>query len=311
MTIALLTSNEDPAEWKQEVEKQLGEEIQVWPEIENREAVEYVLASAPPKGAIANLPNVKAVQSLWAGIEHITSDPDFPKHLPIIRMVDIGLTEGMQDYVLGHVMLHHLNTIRYINAQKKKHWDPIDPPLARQRKVAMLGLGKLGEACAQTLRQAGFQVLGWSRSQKEIDGIQCYSGDVGLKTVLSEASILVNLLPNTPATIKLLDAEKLSWMPKGASIVNPGRGTIFDDDALVNALKSDALSAVTLDVFWEEPLPKDHPFWGMDNVLITPHIASVTRVDTGAETAIANLKHLRAGKDIEDLEGVVNPELGY
>ncbi len=311
MAIALIASNEDPGEWVPELEKQSGEKIQVWPDISNPEDIDYVLASAPPAGAIASLPNVKVVQSLWAGIEHITSDPDFPSHLPIVRMVDIGLSDGMKEYVLGHVLFHHLKGPHWLAAQKNNEWAPQDPPLAFQRKVGMLGLGHLGSYCGGALKDVGFDVMGWSRSQKDIEGIECFSGNYGLHTMLSQCEILVNLLPNTAATTKILNKETLGLMPKGAAIVNPGRGTVFDDDALLEALSNDELSAVTLDVFWEEPLPKDHPFWTHPKVMITPHVASVTRVDTGAKTALDNINHLRAGGDIQLLNGVVDAKLGY
>lgn len=311
MTIAFLASNEDPAEWISELENQAGEKIEIWPDISDPNAVDYVLASAPPKGAIATLPNVKAVQSLWAGIEHITSDPEFPKHLPIVRMVDIGLSEGMKEYVLGHTLFHHLRIPKWIEDKKINQWAPQDPPLAFQRNVGVMGLGELGGYCAQALKSIGFNVLGWSRSQKNIDNIQCFSGENGFTEMLSKSDILVNLLPNTPATTKLLNKETLKLLPKGAAIVNPGRGTVFDDDALIEALDSDHLSGATLDVFWQEPLPEDHPFWRNSKIVITPHVASVTRVDTGAKTAIDNIKHLRAGKNIDELNGVVNLSLGY
>lgn len=311
MTIAFLASNEDPVEWISELEKRAGEKIEIWPDISDPAVVDYVLASAPPKGAIATLPNVKVIQSLWAGIEHITSDPDYPKHIPIVRMVDIGLSEGMKEYVLGHVLYHHLLIPKWIEDRKSNKWSPQDPPLAFQRKVGVMGLGELGSFCAQALKTIGFNVLGWSRSQKDIDGITCFSGEGGFPEMLGQSDILVNLLPNTPATTKLLNKETMALLPKGAAIVNPGRGTVFDDEALTGALDSGHLSGATLDVFWEEPLPKDHPFWNNPKILITPHIASVTRVDTGAKTAIDNIKHLRAGKDIDELSGVVNLSLGY
>ncbi|MDX1738442.1 MAG: glyoxylate/hydroxypyruvate reductase A, partial [Alphaproteobacteria bacterium] len=244
MTIALINTNEKTKDWHDALEKELGQTIEIWPDIKDKSKIEFAIVSAPPEGAIAELPNLKAVQSLWAGVEHITGDASFPKHLPIIRMVDIGLTEGMQEYVTAQVLFHHLNMPKYVQDQRNTAWQPINPPLARHRKVAMLGLGHLGVACAKMLSDVGFKMLGWSRSQKTISGIDCFAGADGLDEVLREAEIIVNLLPNTPETTKLFDAEKFSKCRRGVAFVNPGRGTVFDDQALIDAMDSGQVSAV-------------------------------------------------------------------
>jgi glyoxylate/hydroxypyruvate reductase A len=241
----------------------------------------------------SRFPKVKLVQSLWAGVEMITVDPTLTQ--PLARMVDAGLTEGMTEWVLGHVLRHHLGMDRHI-VNPDHIWDPTPPPLARSRRVAVLGLGALGAACAEALTRLGFQVLGWSRSQKDLPNVQCYAGEAGLREVLSAAEIIVLLLPLTSATTKLLNATRLGRIPRGAVILNPGRGPLIDDEALLDALGSGQIAHATLDVFREEPLPRDHPFWSHPSVTVTPHIASETRPETAALVVAENIARVEAGQ---------------
>ncbi len=247
----------------------------------------------------------KAVLNLWAGVESIVGNKTLT--MPLCRMVDPGMTQGMKEWVVGHVMRHHLGMDRNILGQNGD-WTPHVPPLAQDRRVTIMGLGELGSACAEAVRDLGFDVAGWSRRAKDISGVTCLHGDDGLKTALSRADILVLLLPKTAATENLLNAERLSWMPKGAMIVNPGRGPLIDDDALLAALNSGHIGHATLDVFRVEPLPKDHPYWALPNVTVTPHIASETRVKTSSEVVAENVRRGEAG---EPFVHVVDRSAGY
>ncbi|KMW59822.1 D-3-phosphoglycerate dehydrogenase [Candidatus Rhodobacter oscarellae] len=250
---------------------------------------------APNKHFIDFAPygRVKLVQSLWAGVENIVTDATLTQ--PLARMVDEGLSEGMVEWVTGHVLRHHLGMDRHIvNPGHEWVFDPA--PLARTRNVGVLGLGALGAACAQALAALNFNVLGWSRSLKAVDGVACFAGDEGLREIVSRSSILVLLLPLTGATENLLNAERLGWMPKGAVIVNPGRGPLIDDDALLAALESGQIAQATLDVFREEPLPQGHPFWAHPGVTVTPHIASETRPETASRVAAQNIARVERGE---------------
>ena len=173
-------------------------------------------------------PKLKAVLNLWAGVETVA--PNKTLKAPLARMVDHGLTQGMIEWVTGHVMRHHLGMDAHI-FNPDRNWPAGAPPLAEQRPVTILGLGALGAACAQMLTQIGFPVSGWSRKQKDIEGVACYSGDAGLKTALNGAEIVVLLLPDTPATENVMNGESLGWLAQGATIINPGRGPLIDDDA--------------------------------------------------------------------------------
>ena len=187
-------------------------------------------------------------------------------------------------------------------------WKQVIPPLASERPVAILGMGALGAACGQALACLGFPVLGWSRTRKSVPTIECHHGAEGLRTVLEQAQIVVTLLPTTPATANTLNAEPLSWLPRGATIINPGRGALIDDDALLAALETGQVGQATLDVFRTEPLPQGHPYWAHPRATVTPHIAADTRPETAARIVAENLRRMIAG---EPLLHLVNRSEGY
>ena len=217
---------------------------------------------------------------------------------PLCRMVDPGLTEGMVDYVTGHVLRHHLG-LDAILAHQDGIWRAGSvPPLARERRVGMLGLGALGAACARALVGLGFAVSGWSRRQAEVPGVACHTGADGLLEVLATSDIVVTLLPATPETTDLLDAARIAAMKPGAVLINPGRGTLIDDAALLAALDTGHLAHATLDVFRTEPLPPGHPFWSHPRVTVTPHIAATTRAETSAPVIAENVARIVEGRDL-------------
>lgn len=248
---------------------------------------------------------LKAVLNLWAGVENVVGNETL--RVPLARMVDHGLTQGMVEWVTGHVLRHHLGMDAHILGQDGV-WRTGVPPLAQDRPVTVLGLGELGRACARALAGLGFPVTGWSRSEKALEGIACRHGADGLRAALEGAQVLVLLLPDTPATENLLDAERLAWLPRGAVIVNPGRGTLIDDDALLAALDAGRVGHATLDVFREEPLPPEHPFWAHPRVTVTPHIASETRPETASQVIAENVRRGEAGEPFLHL---VDRTLGY
>ncbi len=249
---------------------------------------------------------LKAVLSLWAGVEDIVGDSTLV--VPLCRMVDAGLTRGMAEWVTGHVLRLHLGTDAHVLGQDGVWRNGIVPPLASERTVGILGLGELGRAAAAMLADVGFQVIGWSRGPREIAGIETRSGEEGLAEVLAASEILVTLLPATPATEKLLNARTLALLPHGARLINPGRGRLVDDAALLKALDNGHLAQATLDVFREEPLPPEHPFWAHPRVTVTPHVASETRPETAAAAIAENVRRGEAG---EPFLYVVDRAAGY
>lgn len=235
---------------------------------------------------------LKAVLSLWAGVESVVGNPTLK--VPLCRMVDSGLREGMVEWVTGQVLRHHLDIDRTLASQNGE-WRPRAAPLARGRPVTMLGLGELGRACAQALAALNFPVTGWSRTARQVDAITCLHGATGLEQALARAAILVLLLPHTPQTENLLNAERLRLLPRGAVIVNPGRGTLIDDAALLDALDSGHVGHATLDVFRTEPLPPAHPFWAHPHVTVSPHVAAETRPETAAQVVVENIRRHETG----------------
>ncbi|MGB3408740.1 MAG: glyoxylate/hydroxypyruvate reductase A [Jannaschia sp.] len=235
---------------------------------------------------------LKGVLNLWAGVEDVEGNRTLTA--PLARMVDTGLTQGMVEWVTGHVLRHHLGMDAHIRGAA---WTAEAPPLAQDRPVTILGLGTLGSACAAALVSLGFPVTGWSRSEKDIPGVLSLTGPDGLRAALSSGQIAVLLTPHTRSTENLMDATRLAWMPKGAVLLNPGRGALVDDAALLAALDGH-LGHATLDTFRVEPLPGDHPFWTHPKVTVTPHIASATRPETAARVIAENIRRGAAGEPL-------------
>ncbi|MBA4352841.1 MAG: glyoxylate/hydroxypyruvate reductase A [Rhodobacter sp.] len=270
------------------------------------ETVDYIVyAPTSPLQDFAPYTRCKAVLSLWAGVERIVGNPTLTQ--PLCRMVDPALAEGMVEWVVGHALRHHLGMDRHI-VNPARIWDPTCPPLARERPVAMLGMGELGTACARALTALNFPVTGWSRTPKSIPGIPCLHGAEGLTQALSSAQIVVTLLPKTPDTENILNARTLSLLPKGAAILNPGRGALIDDEALLSALDTGQIGHATLDVFRVEPLPQDHPYWAHPRVTVTPHIAADTRAPSASRVIAENIRRSEAG---EPLLHKVDRQRGY
>lgn len=256
-------------------------------------AVDYIVFA--PDGDVSDFSpftRTRAVLNLWAGVERVVGNPTLTQ--PLCRMVDPGLTQGMVEWVTGQVLRHHLGLDRFICATAP-HWDQVAPPLAAERRVGILGMGALGAACARALVDLGFAVSGWSRSPRTVEGVRCLHADEGLAEVLATSEILVTLLPLTPQTEALIDAAALARMPQGAVLINPGRGGLIDDDALLAALNTGHLGHATLDVFRIEPLPHAHPFWTHPRVTVTPHVAAETRPATAARMLAENIRRDLAG----------------
>ena len=266
-------------------------------------AVDYIIyAPSAPLQDFTPFTNCKAVLSLWAGVERIVGNTTLTQ--PLCRMVDTSLTESMVEWVVGHTLRHHLGMDRHI-VNAGHVWDPTCPPLARERPVAMLGMGALGTAAAHALTALNFPVTGYSRTAKTIPGIPTTTD---LRAALTTAQVVVTLLPKTPQTENLLNAETLSWLPRGAFILNPGRGPLIDDAALLAALDAGQVGHATLDVFRTEPLPQDHAFWSHPRVTVTPHIAADTRASGAAKVLVENILRAQAG---EPLLHLVDRTRGY
>lgn len=270
------------------------------------DTVDYIIyAPASTLRDFTPFTRTKAVLSLWAGVETIVTNETMTQ--PLARMVDPGMTQSMVEWVTGHVLRYHLGMDAHI-VNPDRAWTWHSNPLASERSVCILGLGELGQAVARMLMSIGFRVSGWSRSPKSVDGVTCFSGADGLKPALKTGEITVLLLPDTSETENALNAETLAELPRGAFLINPGRGPLIDDSALIDALESGQVAHATLDVFRQEPLPRDHPFWEHPRVTVTPHIAAATRAVTSAAEIAKNITRAEAG---EPLLNLVDRARGY
>ncbi len=270
------------------------------------ETVDYIVyAPSSTLQDFSPYTNTKAVLSLWAGVEKIVGNATLT--MPLIRMVDPGMTQSMTEWVVGHVMRYHLGMDAHITNPERK-WEWVSSPLAQERTVSILGLGELGCSVARALKALNFNVAGWSRSPKEVAGVQSFNGPEGLTAALAIADIAVLLLPDTSQTENTLNADTLALMPRGAYVINPGRGPLIDDAALISALDTGQIAHATLDVFRVEPLPQDHPYWRHPRVTVTPHIAAATRPITASKEIAENIKRGEGG---EPFLNVVDRSLGY
>ena len=279
-----------------------------WPYDGDPAEIEFALVWGPPRGELRRYPNLAAIFSMGAGIDHLASDPELPDGVPIVRMVEPGLTAGMTEFVILSVLTHHRFMLDYAAQQRAKLWREIPQIAAGQRKVGIMGLGVLGGDAADKVAGLGFDVAGWSRSPKERPGITTFHGEAGLQAFLARSDILICLLPLTPETEGILNASAFAALPRGAALISIGRGGHVVEADLLAALDSGQIGGATLDVFREEPLPPESPFWAHPRVILLPHIASMTIPDSAAEAVIANIRRLRAGKP---LQHVVDLRQGY
>lgn len=311
MTLLFISEVDRADWWQSELAKASpGLDVRAWPDVGKAEDIEYALVWKPRAGELAKLPNLKAIFSLGAGVDHIFADPDLPDGVPVTRVVDADLTAGMSEYVLLHVLRYHRNQPVFDEQQRNHVWDMRMSEMrqARETRVGILGLGEIGSDAAVKLSMMGFDVAGWSRTPKQMHGVKTFAGNAEFASFLGRTHILVCLLPLTPATTGILNIETFAAMPQGGYVINAGRGGHLVEPDLIPALESGQLAGATLDVFATEPLPADHPFWDHPKITVTPHNASVTDPRSVAVQVAENIRRHRAG---EPLLNLVDREAGY
>lgn len=278
-----------------------------WPEVPEPEAVDAIITWTLPENYQQQFPGLKAIFSVGAGVDQFTPT-SLSEHLKLVRMIDPSIATQMQTWVLTSVMMLHRDIFRYQRQQQQNLWQPHSVKLPQECTVSILGLGELGSQVATMLRGLEFNVQGWSRSKKLIDNVQTFDGDTPPKNMLSNTDILICLLPLTDSTIGILNTRLFAQLPKGAAVINAGRGEQLVADDLLFHLDAGHISEAIMDVFAPEPLPENHAFWEHPNIHITPHIASVTRNDTAALRLVDNLQLWLAGKP---MTGEVDKLKGY
>lgn len=285
-----------------------GLTVRQWPDVGDVAAIRYVAAWAPPAGLIASLPRLEVLFSVGAGVDHLDL-ATVPANVPVARMIEPGLVRGMVEYAVFATLALHRGILTYGAQQRAGAWGDAPASTATAaRRVGVLGLGAIGGAVAARLASFDFAVAGWSRSPRPIDGVETFAGEAALADFLARTDILLNVLPLTAETRGIIGATTLGRLPRGAGIVNIGRGGHVDEDALLAALDRGQIGGAVLDVTAREPLPAAHPFWRDPRIMLTPHVAGTTDVRSGAE-AIADqiLRHRRG----EPLVGIVDRHAGY
>ncbi|HYB08073.1 MAG TPA: glyoxylate/hydroxypyruvate reductase A [Alphaproteobacteria bacterium] len=283
-------------------------EFRVWPDAGRIEDIEYALIWKIDAGALRALPNLKAVLALGAGVDQILKDGTYPARVPLYRLLDAGLSAQMSEYAIYGVLNIHRRMDEYRAQQVQRKWQRLDAVHPSQRTVGVMGLGVLGADLARKLGILGFRTLGWSRTPKALPEVQCFHGEDGLRAFLSKCDIVVVLLPLTPQTQGIVNRTTLALLPPGAAIVNIARGRHVVDADLLAAIGSGHISHAMLDVFHDEPLPPDHPFWGHPRVFLTPHIAAQPIAELAMRQIIENLRRLENG---EPPMGRVDLAAGY
>jgi glyoxylate/hydroxypyruvate reductase len=309
MALLFRSSSDSAAFWLAELRKHIPDiDMRVFPDMGNPKEIDSALVWKPQSGLLASLPNLRLIASLGAGVDHLLQDASLPRHVPIVRLVDPYMTEAMSEYVLSQVLRLHRQDFAYRAQQRERLWRELPQPIAAERRVGVLGLGELGADAARKLAVLGFAVAGWSRTEKRLPGMESFHGPEGLKALARRSDILACLLPLTRETEGVLNAKLFAQMPKGAAIVNAARGAHLVEADLLAALESGQLSAAVLDVFAEEPLPPNHPFWDHPKIIVTPHVAAATHAPTAAAAIAENLRRLADGRP---LLNVVDLARGY
>ncbi|HET6157410.1 MAG TPA: glyoxylate/hydroxypyruvate reductase A [Dongiaceae bacterium] len=309
MAILYADDPADAASWAAAIRTlEPGLELRFWPESGPEAEVDFAIVGGRAPGDLRRFRNLKAIQSTWAGVNHLLADSNLPPDRPLARMVDQGLTVSMTEFVVLHVLDSARDGPKLRAAQRARRWLELDPVAPRTITIALLGLGTLGADAGTRLAELGFKVRGWSRSRKEIAGIESFAGRDRLKECLDGAQILVCLLPLTDDTRGILNTETFAPLARGAVLIHAARGAHLVEADLLASLDSGQLSRAVLDVFATEPLPPDHPFWQHPGVTVTPHVAAITRPGIGAADIVENYRRALAG---ETLINQVDRAKGY
>ncbi|GBD48736.1 2-hydroxyacid dehydrogenase [Methylopila sp. Yamaguchi] len=271
------------------------ETIYEWPGDVAHDEIDVAILFRMPPGFLKPFPNVKLISATGAGIDHYLLDPDFPRDVPLVRVVDHDFAARMADYVLCWTLFHHRDVPHFLKAQKERRWAYKIMRSASDVTVGVMGLGQMGRLTCERLAFLGYDVRAWSRSEHEIKGVRCYAGKDALSDFLRDTEILVNLLPLTAETRGILCKKTFDQMPHGGVLITAARGGHLVENDVLDALDSGRLSAATIDAFPVEPLPETHPFWTHPNVYVTPHCSSTASCATIVDTFAENVRRFRAG----------------
>lgn len=277
-------------------------DIRLFPDVGDPAGIEAAVCwTQHDMAELRRYPNLKLIVSMGAGVDHLLRPPGPPPGIPVARLKDARLTQGMAEWVLLNVLRFHRQDLEYREQQAARIWNELPAPDTHKRRVGILGLGELGGASARILRALEFPVMGWTRSPRSLEGVETFHGAAGLDAMLAQTDILVCLLPLTPDTRGVINARTLALLPRGAFLINAARGGHVVADDLLAALDSGHIAGAALDVFEPEPLPADHRFWTHPKVLVWPHAASITIPSSAAPQVVENLQRAREGRPLINL----------
>ena len=300
MSILLASTDfwEDMDVWSNGLKESMPEmDVRVYPDEGDVNEVEYAVVWKHPRGILNKYPNLKAILSLGAGVDHIISDPELPEGLPIVRLVDKKLTHEMCLHSLHWVLHFHSDQYLYRIQQQSREWIQQSSVQSEDRTIGIMGLGNIGKAIGDSLINLDFKVVGWGARPKEsLGGIEYYCGHEQLADFLSQTDVLINVLPLTEDTKNILTKIELAFLPKGSFIINIGRGGIINESDLLTSLDIGHITAVALDVFAQEPLPENNSLWDHPSVYVTPHIAGQSNPGSAAQTIADNIRLIEKGE---------------
>ncbi|WBS02943.1 glyoxylate/hydroxypyruvate reductase A [Pseudoduganella sp. SL102] len=280
-----------------------------WSEGARLPPCDYAVVWAPPEAMLRELAEVKAIFLMGAGADAIMKHAGtLPAHVPIVRLGDAGMGVQMGEYVAHAVLRYFRRFDHYVDQAAAGEWKPLATHERESFSVGVMGAGALGRRVLDCLRPFGFPLQAWSRSAKEIDGVRSFAGDDGLDAFLRGTRVVVCMLPLTDATANILNRTNLAKLPRGAYVINVARGAHVAEPDLLAAIQSGHIAGATLDVFRNEPLPRQHPFWDEPRITITPHIAALTLRDESVRQIAGKIGQLERGEPVAD---VINRELGY
>jgi len=301
MSILLASTDfwEDMEVWSSALQEAMPEmNVKVYPDEGDVNDIEYAVVWKHPRGILNQYPNLKAILSLGAGVDHVISDPELPEGLPIVRLVDKKLTHEMFLHSLHWVLHFHSDQYLYRIQQQSREWIQQSSVQSEDRTIGIMGLGNIGKSIGDSLVNLDFNVVGWgARPKNSLGEINYYYGQEQLAVFLRQSDILINVLPLTENTKNILTKNELKLLPEGSFIINIGRGGIINESDLLSALDSGHITAAALDVFAQEPLPENNSLWTHPSVYVTPHIAGQSNPRSAAKTIAENIRLIETGED--------------
>ncbi len=309
MSIAILTNHKESSTWKNALQAKLPDtKINIFNESKDAENADFLVCWKPEKDQLNAFPNLKVIQSLGAGVDHIFDTNKIGKGVKVVRIIDERLTVDMWEYTLAATLNHMKDFAKYNRQESYQYWRQHTYKIIPETTVSIMGLGQIGGYVAKQFAKLGFKTQGWSNSPKKIRKVKSFVGEKQLPKFLKNTDVLINILPLTAATTGILNQQLLSQLPKGAYLISVGRGGHLVEGDLIPLIDSDHLAGATLDVFHTEPLPHKHPFWRHSKVQVTPHVASLTNVESAVNQVVENYQRMKRG---EKLLNEVSSEKGY